>query len=440
MTRYTLWKIIRKQDFSLTSRQVDSLADSVLKSYKDHSYDFSSATRTIFTQQGKKRVVYQYSSKTSSESILIQYLKTCIDDTFKITYASRSRIMNLLFNVLPAVKDMNDFVLIRTDFKSFFDSVYNRYVFDKYILPSSMRRDDKELLEEYVDSFKYCYAGLCLSNGLTEVICQDFDVRFKAALSQYGVFFYERYVDDILLITNHYISKDEFLCIAEDTIQEVFGDCPVKLSNNPNKFSLISRRNIQSTQSFNFLGYQFDISYDPNNSKKPFDFQYGIAKKKETKYTGIIGRAFIEYKKSGNIELFRQRLKIFSSRVVVARTIGSCAYDWITKGVVAHYNELQHHIGDLNPDTKNFLRNLYFDLCTKYGISVPYFLKQSASEESIYNLYSNMKRNRALVFEKKIGVSRKTLIEWVKKLNPNYDYKGKDYYRIVAEYLEMIRI
>ena len=165
-----------------------------------------------------------------------------------------------------------------------------------------------------------------------------------------------------------------------------------------------------------------------------------LAERKIRKYTGIVERAFAEFKRTGNIELFRQRLKIYSSRVVIARAIGNSSFDWLTKGVVANYNELRYHVDDLKNDTETFLKNVYFDLLTKYSCSCPYFLKQSRNEESIYNLYSNMKRNRTLVFEKNIGVKKNTILEWIRKIDPMYSDAGKDYYRIVIEYLEQIKV
>ena len=91
-------------------------------------------------------------------------------------------------------------------------------------------RGDKDILEKYIDEFKYCYAGLCLSNGMTEIVCRDFDKRLKAKLTVYGVFFYERYVDDMLIMLNNYISQDEIIDIINKTINETFDICPVKLS------------------------------------------------------------------------------------------------------------------------------------------------------------------------------------------------------------------
>lgn len=71
---------------------------------------------------------------------------------------------------------------------------------------------------------------------------------------------------------------------------------------------------------------------------------------------------------------------------------------------------------------------------------MPYFLKQSLTEESIYNLESNMKRNRSIMFEKNIGVSESTLLKWIRKLNPEYCNEDKDYYRMVIDYLALIKV
>lgn len=35
---------------------------------------------------------------------------------------------------------------------------------------------------------------------------------------------------------------------------------------------------------------------------------------------------------------------------------------------------------------------------------------------------------------------KKVVLEWIHKIDPFYSAYGKDYYRIVVEYLEMIKI
>ena len=443
MNEQQIWKIIRQRDFTISDSDVDVATKNFLDNINRENYNFNNYKRDIFTQQGKKRAIYSF-TKLSCEDILCQYLKRQLDNSFQIRYASRSKIINILFNVLPAVKDMNDFVIIRADFKSFFDSVLTNHVYSKYIQKSLMSRADKEILEQYITTFDYCYAGLCLSNGMTEIVCRDFDERIKAKLAKVGVFFYERYVDDLLIITNRYISKDDFFKLINNTIEEVFGECQVKLSTSPGKFSYISRRNLSAISEFNFLGYEFQIEEvlkaKGSKSWKEIQFKYGIAGKKRRKYKGIIENAFVQYKKNNDIELLRQRIKIYSSRVVIARTIGSSSFDWLTKGVVSNYNELRYHMDCLLPDTNSFMKNLYLDLLRQYGFQIPYFLKQATTDPSIYCIFSNMSRNRTIMFEKNIGVSETTITKWINKIDPTYNAFGKDYYRIVVDYLNLLKV
>lgn len=265
----------------------------------------------------------------------------------------------------------------------------------------------------------------------------DFSVFGKARLSKYGIVIYERYVDDMLVVTNKYISQEMFWEVINETIKEVFGKSPVKINMSPSKFSYIPRREITDVKKmFNFLGYEFQIKRVGND----IEYSYGIAEKKRRRYSGIFERAFIEYKRTGDLELLRQRIKLFASRVVIAKKISSKNYDWLTKGIIANYNELQYHMNRLIPSTEEFLKTQFVKLTTQYFSTLPYFMKESMRGESIYNLYSNMKRNRSIVFEKNIGVSEKTLLKWINQIKPDYNKGNKDYYRIVMDYIEMLKV
>lgn len=427
--------VIRQIDYTLTDAEIDNWSQQCIAAVENETFNFSLKIKEVYTQSKKRRVIYRY-PKLSVENFICHYLKYRLDKVFKIKYASRSKIINLLFNTIPALKNMNDFVIIRADFRSFFDSVLSRFVYEKYLLQSLLHRDDKDILEKYVDEFKYCYAGLCLSNSMTEVVCRDFDKKLKAKLTVYGVFFYERYVDDMLIMLNSFISKDAIIGIINTTIKETFGECPVKLSTAPGKFSFISRRGLLATHEFNFLGYEFFI----NELNGKISFQYGITEKKRKRYSNIIERAFAQYAVNHDDELLRQRIKIFSSRVVIARQLMGHSFDWLTKGVVANYNELRNYGDYLDSDTMEFLANLYYTLLRKYHLKRPYFIPKTNDEESMYNLFSNMKRNRTLLFEENIGIPKEVLLEWILKLDSCYSSQGKDYYRIVVEYLEKIKI
>jgi len=431
-----IYRIVRQLDYTLSDNEIEIRAENSLEAIKQNRYDFSTYTKKTFTQVNKKRQIYNF-EKMTVENILCLFLKKRMDQVFKIRYASRGKIINSLFNTLPVIKDLNDFVIIRADFKSFFDSVLTMHVYEKYIKRSLLTRNDKEILKKYIEQFKYCYAGLCLSNGMAEIVCQDFDKHIIARLEKYGIVFYERYIDDILIILNSHISCAGFLQLVEDVIQIVFANCPVKLNQSNNKFTYISRRSLQAIQKFDFLGYEYNLKYNNNNKIK---FTFGITLKKRNKYKNIIEQAFIAFKRDRNEELFRQRLKIYSARVVIARSLGENKLEWLTRGVVANYNELRYHIDELDRQTEEFFKKAYIQLLDKHRIICPYFLKQSDDEESIYNMYSTLSRNRSIVFEKNIGVKRKDLVNWIKKIQTGYLDTNKSYYRIVVEYLELLKI
>ncbi|MDD4601211.1 hypothetical protein SDC9_03987 [bioreactor metagenome] len=433
--RKDIYRIVRQLDYTLSDNEIEIIAESSLEEIKQSRYDFATYTKKTFTQVNKKRQIYNF-KKMTVENILCHYLKKQMDQVFKIRYASRGKIINSLFNTLPVIKDLNDFVIIRADFKSFFDSVLTNHVYEKYIKRSLLSRNDKEILKNYIEQFKYCHAGLCLSNGMAEIVCQDFDKHIIARLEKYGIVFYERYVDDILVILNSYISQISFLQLVDDVIQEVFANCPVKLNQSNDKFTYISRRSLQAFQEFDFLGYKYNIRYSNDKIK----FTFGITQKKRNKYKNIIEQAFIAFKRDRNEELFRQRLKIYSARVVIARGLGENKLEWLTKGVVANYNELRYHIDELDSQTEDFFKKTYIQLLNKHRINCPHFLKNSDCEESIYNMYSTLRRNRSIVFEKNIGVKRKDLLNWIKKIQLGYLDANKSYYRIVVEYLELLKI
>ena len=114
---------------------------------------------------------------------------------------------------------------------------------------------------------------------------------------------------------------------------------------------------------------------------------------------------------------------------------------------VEHYRKIESGVYGLQPEKMLILYEKYrieptylVTGDTNHKVDIELFLANCSNEESIYNLYSNMKRNRSLLFEESIGVPKEVVLEWIHKIDPFYSAYGKDYYRIVVEYLEMIKI
>lgn len=443
-------KIIEYQNSTLlkqerkTATTINSIIESVTNSYNSKSFNFSTFADIRLNQGEKKRNIKMYSN-FSCEEILCIYLKRLLDRKFRIKYPNRNSFMHSLFDISNALRDMNDFTIYRFDFKNFFNSVSSMYVFKKYIKVSTLERYQIDLMEDFVNSTRYAYAGLNTSNIFCEIIAKHFDESLTLKLMDAGVIYYRRYIDDGIIIFNQFISSDYCSAIIEEAIQDVFYDtsiickprCRVKLNSEKEEHITKRELNFSNDQlEFNFLGYQFVMK---NTPKGKTDFKYGISPNKIKKYTKKIDNLIRSYKsdKKADIVLLRHQIKAFSSRTVYRITKYKTVI-FRTKGFISNYSELRYRTSSLTPETKTFLDNVIVDAFDNNGISLPYFMK-AKQKESTYNLFNNMEKYRTLLFVEEIGISAPTLEKMCKQIGITVD-GTKKYDGLVSDYLIKVKV
>lgn len=427
--------------------EINIIVQAIVAGYEAKIYDFSNYESLTLRQNGKKRYVKQYQEWSLEQSLCI-YLKRCLDREFRIKYPNRNDQIQLLFETVSSIQNMKDFSIIKFDFLDFFNTISSEYVYLKFINNSKLERFQKDLLKNFVEKCKYCYAGINTSNVMAEIVSQYFDQVVKQSFHDKGLIFYRRYVDDGILVFNRFLSEEEGKKILEKALELSFKDPSINANSNsntslntePGKFTYISKReldNVAGNESkFNYLGYQFTLH--ANNSKKTI-IKYGITDAKIKKYTNKIKKIAEEYKIDNNIEILRHRLKAFSCRTVYRREKYSNKI-WKTKGFVSNYNELRYYLDKLDSNTKSFLENGISDALSSISVDKPYFLK-GKPEESPYSLYYNLKRNRTLLFEEndRIGINIATLVKMCKQVGI-ISTDNKSYNALLREYLIKIRI
>lgn len=445
-------KIVEYQNSTLilatkkTESEIESIVAQTIECIEQKKYDFSKYKSLTLNQGGKKRKVKQY-DEWSSEQFLCIYLKRCLDRNLKIKYPNRNDYMHILFGTISAIKNMKDFTIVRFDFEDFFNSISSEYVFIKYIKNSKLERFQKDIFENFVTNCPYCYAGINTSNVMAEIIAKSFDEHITTTFIDKGLIFYRRYVDDGILIFNRFISKDECLNDINKVIQQVFyakigiaHDCTTKLHENDDKFNYISKQNLDNNidkfYNFNFLGYQFMLSSD---KKFQTNIKFGLTDSKIQKYTKKITTIVEDYMQDKDMELFRHQVRAFCSRTVYRRKKYTSEI-WKVKGFISNYNELRYHLGQLDGDTENFLKNGIKDTIKEAGVNVPHFLNDKMTETP-YSMYDNLKRNRTLLFEKtpKIGINKETLITMCHQIGITTD-TSKKYNALLREYLIKIKV
>lgn len=392
------------------------------------SLDFSS---NMFREYDG-RLVTQF-NELSVENIVLLHLKYQLKKSFKVNFANRNKIIEELFDKLRVARSLKDLTLIKFDFKNYFYSVSTEYIYETYIQNSRLSREDKDYIDLLCKSNRYCIAGLPVFNYFIEMISIDLDKILTAKLSQYGLVYYERYVDDAVVLLNKYIPKKEVRKILDETIEEVFrcSSSKNKVRVNESKFVVINRRYLKQDCTFDFLGYEFFLKSD---FKK---INVGITKRKRSKYQEKVNKLIKQNYTPGNKlseEKIRHLIKAHSSRVVYFAPSAKHRGVWVSKGIIANYNKLKDYPSNIEKDTAKFMKDIYSEAFKKAGHTPPYYLSNPR-----YSLFENMAKNRAIIFNQMIGTSKDALLEHSKQVGLTPD-PAKDYNYLVKDYLIHIKI
>jgi len=438
-----------------TPAEQEQIISNVEESFNQSTFNFSNATSITLNQNGKKRLVKQYNDLYSPENILCQCIKQILDRVFKVKYPNRNKISHDLFSTLSATIQMVDFTIVKFDFKNYFNSISSIYVFEKYLKSNLSDRHEIALIKAFACSTKYAYAGLCTSNAIAEIIAKYFDGAVRQAFSENGIIYYERYIDDCVLILNEHMEEYEVKNILKTILLDIFHDssfscvrCRTKFNNQ--KFRYISRRKILAGKcSIDFLGYEFWLDSKQRKGKVEITIQYGITQAKQKKYNDRLDALISCYADPSSpdynkLELLRHRIAAFSSREVYL-TKHFSSNIWRVKGFISNYGELRYLLdtGLIESSTESYLKNAIDDAFDRARIDKPYFLMGGGKLDCGYNLYGNMMSNKTILLVDHIGYDYKALIALCKQIGiNNIDASGRrrGYGTLVRDYLIMVRV
>lgn len=460
---YAARKIISSNyQIGITQEELDDAVNRAKEALKTGSLDFSRVESLVLTQDGHTRHVYRYSDMLAPENVICQCLKQLLDKVFRIRYPNRNKMVKTLFNTLPAVVQMSAFTIVKFDFKNYFNSLSATYVYEKFLKNRLSFRKDADLIKKFVEETQYTYAGLSTSNAMAEIAASAFDCAVHQRFSQSGLIYYERYIDDSILVLNRNWESPKIQSILEQVLQEIFHDAqikygkPCKTSFNMKKFCCVSEKNLsQKHIKINYLGYEFDFSIQ-DLEKRKVELTYGITEEKRKKYCRRVGKLIKLYNDPASpdyrdVELLRQRLRAFTSRVVYVSKYSS-GNVWKVKGFISNYSELRYFEDNktLEKNTVDFLKNMVIREFQSQRNPIPYFLtmyttsdREKRNAASGYDLYKNMKSNRTLLFVEGIGYDYDALQKLCQKVHIRpIDSNGirKSYNELVKEYLIRMKV
>lgn len=119
---------------------------------------------------------------------------------------------SIVANVKNLLSEGVSYRVYRLDVKSFYESFSKDDILNKVVLRHDVSPATKKIIEGLISGHSVTGGtgvprGLALSATITEVLMKDFDKWIEI---ESEVFFYSRYVDDIILITSGIESEQDF--------------------------------------------------------------------------------------------------------------------------------------------------------------------------------------------------------------------------------------
>ena len=275
------------------SNGTDVVVENILSQYgKSEPFELL----TVRSIKGKK--AYQ------AEDIYPYYLLKRFNVTFKtinsLKQANRNEIVS---SIVALIKDKRPYSIIRLDIEQFYESVNRDIISDNLKQDIAYSKSTTNNLEKWFDCFERSNVsglprGLSVSASLSEYYLRNFDKNVQRIE---GVFYYARFVDDIIIFTTNE---------PENTIKEVETHLPKGLkfhqSNEKRDVLIIPKENNVNSENleFNYLGYEFSIIIE----KKKLTTKVNFSKRKVNNIKTKIVKSLLSFKENNDFSLLKSRV------------------------------------------------------------------------------------------------------------------------------------
>lgn len=314
--RTTLSQVFWKRDFrGVPKAGQDAFREVILaQAIASASSGFASTHQPLLSFPLKGKTVYTVGA--TPDELVVRKLRLNLKVCSSSLLESRIQIVRCLSLLL---EEGVPYRVYRLDIRSFFESFDTTHVLKSINNIRGLSPKSKSLIADLLARHSEIGGtgiprGLAISSTLSELLMNEFDTRVQRASD---TFFFARYVDDIIVVT----SARE---IASDFISQMCSWLPPGLDLNPTKMEIADTggrvQKIDSSVgptllSFDYLGYRFTVrnplksettKIDKNDLLR--DVEIDIATKKIKKIKTRLVRSFLEFSKSGDWSLLKDRV------------------------------------------------------------------------------------------------------------------------------------
>ncbi|OXC79041.1 antiviral reverse transcriptase Drt3a [Caballeronia sordidicola] len=262
------------------------------------------------------------------QALATRLISKNIKANYKIKPQNRSAIIR---NLISSLRESGPYNIHRFDIESFFESINRDALFSKLMSDDRCSRQTLLLIYQLFEKIKSqgisgLPRGIGLSSTLSELALHDFDNSIKR---ERNIFFYARFVDDIILITAPDLQKGEVIELLQGNLK-----FDLKLHKIGKK---ISHHNISKAtdksdptnatfEKFQYLGYDFSI-FNSNARNETIlgiprrQLKVDICQEKVEKIKSRIIASFTNHLSTsfepGSFDLLEMRIKALTGNYII---------------------------------------------------------------------------------------------------------------------------
>lgn len=248
-----------------------------------------------------------YTVDKNKENIFtLKVINSYLSKSFSVKQKNRDEIVPQISSL---INDKMAKYVVKGDVKKFFESINQEKLTSALYKDARLNAITRKIIKSLLDGYnkssgdnKGIPRGVSISSYLAEIYLKQFDDFMKKIPN---TVFYERYVDDFILILTPTEKINESEIIS--SIKNELGKLDLSLNEDKTKIHDLFHGN---NKSFDYLGYDFKISGGK--------LDITISKKREQKYIDRIQKSFNHYKKStskskSTTDLLIKRIKFITS-------------------------------------------------------------------------------------------------------------------------------
>lgn len=229
------------------------------------------------------------------QNLILRKLHRNIKRIYSVKQADRNTIVKQMILLLTENVDMR---IVRLDVHHFYDSINCKKILNKLIDDARLSCQSLMLIEALfsgstISPYFGLPKGLGISAVLSELYMKYFDLDFKKIA---GVYYYARFVDDIIVFCSGESSQELSWKYAHDELENLV------LEFNKEKSYKLSPKH--PGKSFTYLGYTFQFVDEK--------LKVTIAQKKLNVIKTRITKAFVRFSRDHDFDLLKLRIKFLT--------------------------------------------------------------------------------------------------------------------------------